>query len=255
MHRSACLWCAPLLVVMASATFGQSAAARADIAPAESVALSPALLVDLDVSFIETRGDVPVLPPRFRSRNDTVNSVLTEDELAEFHHRCRSDRRITLHSVPRLRLRTGTPGEFRRGREIPYSVSPSSDTPTDSDSTELQSLFVGTSLDATVHGTREGMLQVDVVYQESHLTASPSRPGVKPEVDSTRVGSTVVLASGQTAVLGGWEMEFTSTRDARIPLIGKRPVIGPKWFTRTRTETDRRSQFLVVTPIVVEIER
>ncbi len=259
MNRCAWFLSTALLFGMVTATSAQSAStpsgpdsfAEDDSPPP----MRKSLLVDLDVRFIDVRGEVRLLPERFRSHAGTVDSVLSDEELAHFNHVCRTDPRVKTLALPRLRVKTGTPGSFRRGREIPFFEEIPGPNSSRQPSTRNKTLFVGTALEATVDGpTRESLLSVKVDFEKSVLSTPMARTGSKPEVDLTHVGSNLLLSNGQTAVVGGMQTELTTMHESRVPVLGKLPVIGAKWFTRTRAENESAAQMLVVTPVVIEIE-
>jgi len=250
-----------VLLLIGLATVGSSQEALTPPAGDSSANDAPppptrkSLLVDLDVRFIDVRGDVKLLPERFRSHAGTVDSVLSDEELTHFNHICRTDPRVKTLAIPRLRVKTGTPGSFRRGREIPFFEEIAGPNSSRQPSTKNNTQFVGTSLEATVDGpTQAGLLSVKVDFEKSALSPPSMPPGNRPEVDLTHVGSNLLLSNGQTAVVGGMQTEQTTMHESRVPLLGKLPVLGTKWFTRTRTETVPTAKMLVVTPVVIEIE-
>lgn len=223
--------------------------------PAVDVSARKTFLVDLDVRFVQTKGDVKLLPARFQTNLATTSPLLSAEELAHIERIGGTDPRVRTVAIPRLHLRTGTPGSFRRGREIPYSESDLDTESPEPRALVRETLFVGTSLEATIDGpSRDGSLQVNLIFEESNLLTPPSWTRGKPDVDSTRLSTNLTLESGQTAVAGGLQTERQSTTESRVPILGRLPVVGPKWFTRMRTKTESTTNMLLVTPVIIEVE-
>ena len=75
--------------------------------------------------------------------------------------------------------------------------------------------------------------------------------GTVPSIDTRQVETQVLVADGQTVVLGGiYETERRETIN-KVPFLGDIPVIG--YAFKSRTRVDNKAELLIfVTPRIVE---
>lgn len=72
-----------------------------------------------------------------------------------------------------------------------------------------------------------------------------------PRIASSTIATTMILESGQTAVIGGLNTDSQGETVNKVPLLGDIPLLG--WlFKRTESFKDRRALVVMVTPTIVK---
>ncbi|HEX6635718.1 MAG TPA: type II secretion system secretin GspD [Usitatibacter sp.] len=115
----------------------------------------------------------------------------------------------------------------------------------------FQYLETGILLAVTPRINSGGLVTLDVNQEVSVPDASSTSPNnPNPTVNSRSAQTSVVVASGESIVLGGLINEQTTTGTAGIPLLSKIPVLGALFgsqsYNRKRTEL-----VLIITPRIV----
>jgi general secretion pathway protein D len=115
----------------------------------------------------------------------------------------------------------------------------------------FQYLETGILLAVTPRINSGGLVTLDVNQEVSVPDANSTSPNnPNPTVNSRSAQTSVVVASGESIVLGGLINEQTTTGTAGIPLLSKIPVLGALFgnqsYNRKRTEL-----VLIITPRIV----
>lgn len=71
-----------------------------------------------------------------------------------------------------------------------------------------------------------------------------------PRTQSSTIVTSMMLESGQTAMIGGLSSDSDTTIDSKVPLLGDIPLIGELFKYRTKNH-DRRSLLVFLTPTIV----
>jgi len=113
----------------------------------------------------------------------------------------------------------------------------------------FQYLETGILLAVTPRINSGGMVTLEINQEVS--AADPNAPtGSNPTINTRSAKTSVVVASGESVVLGGLIRENNSRGSAGIPLLSKIPILGiafgSQTFSRERTEL-----VLVITPKIV----
>jgi type IV pilus assembly protein PilQ len=72
-----------------------------------------------------------------------------------------------------------------------------------------------------------------------------------PSIDTRQLETTVLVANGDTVVLGGIFQDENASREEKVPWLGDIPVAGAL-FRRRANENKKRELLIFVTPTIVE---
>jgi general secretion pathway protein D len=113
----------------------------------------------------------------------------------------------------------------------------------------FQYIETGILLTVTPRINSGGQVTVEV-NQEVSVPQPSSVPGANPDISQRTANTTVVVASGESIVLGGLIREDNTRSTSGIPLLSKIPVLGAAFGTQNivkrRTET-----ILLIRPVIV----
>lgn len=113
----------------------------------------------------------------------------------------------------------------------------------------FQYLETGILLSVTPRINSGGQVTLEV-SQEVSVPVASSVPGANPDISQRTATTSVVVASGESIVLGGLIREDNTRATAGVPLLSKIPVLGAAFGTqnivRRRTET-----ILLIRPVVL----
>ena len=151
-------------------------------------------------------------------------------------------------STPRVITANQKEARIEQGVEIPYQQSASSG------ATTIQFKKAVLSLTVTPQITPDNNIIMDLrVHKDSvgDIISTGGLGGTVPSIDTRAVETQVLVADGQTVVLGGiYETERRETIN-KVPLLGDIPFAGNLF--KSRQVTDNKAELLIfVTPRIIE---
>jgi type IV pilus assembly protein PilQ len=151
-------------------------------------------------------------------------------------------------STPRVITANQKEARIEQGVEIPYQQSASSG------ATTIQFKKAVLSLTVTPQITPDNNIIMDLlVHKDSvgDIISTGGLGGTVPSIDTRAVQTQVLVADGQTVVLGGiYETERRETIN-KVPFLGDIPVLGHLFKSKQRT--DNKAELLIfVTPRILE---
>ncbi len=153
----------------------------------------------------------------------------------------------TVLASPRLITSNQQAAHIETGEEIPYPEASSSGASTISFKKAVLKLEV------TPQITPDDNVILDLkVNQDSRgeVVILPNG-GIVPGINTREVQTKVLVANGETVVLGGIYQQEKTKRIDRIPVLGRLPGIG--WLFRNKHASDRRNELMIfVTPKIIE---
>lgn len=163
--------------------------------------------------------------------------VLLDLELSAFE----SDGQIEIVSQPRVVTADRQSARIKSGQEVPYQEATSSG----ATSTEFKEATL--SLEVTPQITPDNKVIMDVVVTQDSIGEDTSNG---PAINTNEVTTQILVADGETVVLGGI-FESTNARTVtKTPFLGDIPYLG-RLFKRTEL-SDLRSELLVfITPKII----
>ena len=201
--------------------------------------------------------EVPLLSNRYNVNVPIENpagrfslAVLNPDYLVDLELTAlEAEGRGEIVSTPRVITANQKEARIEQGVEIPYQEAASSG------ATTIQFKKAVLSLTVTPQITPDNNIIMDLsVNKDSvgEIISTGGLGGTVPSIDTRQVETQVLVADGQTVVLGGiYETERRETIN-KVPFLGDIPVIG--YAFKSRQRVDNKAELLIfVTPrIVVE---
>ncbi|AKO51631.1 fimbrial protein [Marinobacter psychrophilus] len=166
------------------------------------------------------------------------NDFLVDLELSALE----SDGKAEIVSQPRVVTADRQTASIKSGQEIPYQEASSSG----ATSTSFKEAVL--SLEVTPQITPDDKIIMDLeVTQDSRGEDTPSGPAI----NTNSVTTQVLVANGETIVLGGIFESTNTETTTKTPFLGDIPYLG-RLFKRTQT-TELRSELLIfITPKIIK---
>ncbi|MGF1737925.1 type IV pilus secretin PilQ [Photobacterium satsumensis] len=170
-----------------------------------------------------------------------VGDILLDLELSALQ----SEQKAEIISSPRLMTTNKKTAFIEQGTEIPYLEAASSGAVSVSFKKAVLSLMV------TPQITSDGNLVLDlVVTQDKKGEVVQTGTGEAVAIDTQRIGTQVLVANGETVVLGGIYQHAISNAVRKVPLLGDLPVLGTL-FRHKLEELQKKELLIFVTPKIV----
>ncbi len=150
-------------------------------------------------------------------------------------------------SSPRVITSNQTEAIIKQGTEIPFQEATSSGASSVAFKEAVLSLKVTPSI------TPDDRIRMDLqVTKDSVGQIVPTAEGGSaPSIDTREIQTQVLVASGETIVLGGIHEQLRRKDQAKVPFFGDLPFIGALF--RTKRELDNNSELLIfVTPKILK---
>jgi general secretion pathway protein D len=163
-----------------------------------------------------------------------------------------TDGRTTILATPQIMVLDNEKAEVKVGNRISVQTQSQSGVSTGTGVlNSFQYLETGILLAVTPRINSGGMVTLEINQEVSEPVASSSgAANPNPDVATRNAKTSVVVASGESIVLGGLIRENRSRTTSGVPLLSKIPVLGALFghqeINRTRTEL-----VLIVTPKIV----
>jgi type IV pilus assembly protein PilQ len=150
-------------------------------------------------------------------------------------------------STPRLVTANQAEAFIQQGVEIPYEQA------TSSGATAVQFKEAVLELKVTPLITPDNRVQMDLSIKQDTVGEiyQTSRGGSVPSIDTREMETQVLVANGDTVVLGGIFQDETASKEEKVPWLGDIPGVGVL-FRRRANESKKRELLIFVTPSIVE---
>ena len=152
-----------------------------------------------------------------------------------------SDKRGKVVSSPRVTTANQQKAKIAQGVEIPYTVTTLGTSTTTFRKAEL-------SLEVTPQITPDEKIIMDLFVSKDSQGQSTTNG---PVINTQNVQTQVLVANGETAVLGGIYQETQRNDVDKVPFFGDLPVIGNAFKHRTKQE-DRTELLIFITPKIMD---
>ena len=150
-------------------------------------------------------------------------------------------------STPRIVTANQAEAFIQQGVEIPYEEA------TSSGATSVRFKEAVLELKVTPLITPDNRIQLELEIKQDTVGEifQTARGGSVPSIDTRELNTTVLVANGDTVVLGGIFQDEKNSREEKVPWLGDIPGLGVL-FRRRATETKKRELLIFVTPTIVE---
>ncbi|MDO6422523.1 type IV pilus secretin PilQ family protein [Saccharophagus degradans] len=129
------------------------------------------------------------------------------------------------------------------GTEIPYQEESASGGTT----TSFKEAVL--KLEVTPQITPDNRVIMDLVINQDSISSIDANSGI-PVIDITQLETQVLVADGETIVLGGIYTTNTFTGETKVPLLGDIPFVG-KLFRNDFKSEDKREILIFITPRIM----
>lgn len=149
-------------------------------------------------------------------------------------------------SSPNVRTLDNTPARVKQGARVPFlSVSQGG--------TQVQFINAALEMEVTPHITADGMVKLEVQIKNNRPDFSLAVQG-QPTIQIKEVDSQVIVADGDTAVLGGVYATSDSWSQSRVPGLGNIPLLGYLFKNSSRQKSQAEMLVFITPRIVPETE-
>jgi type IV pilus assembly protein PilQ len=150
-------------------------------------------------------------------------------------------------STPRVVTANQAEAFIKQGVEIPYEQS------TSSGATAVQFKEAVLELKVTPLITPDNRVQMDLEVRQNTVGEiyQTSRGGSVPSIDTRELSTQVLVANGDTVVLGGIFQDEKNSKEEKVPWLGDIPGVGVL-FRRRANESKKRELLMFITPSIVE---
>ncbi|HXZ05816.1 MAG TPA: type IV pilus secretin PilQ, partial [Ktedonobacteraceae bacterium] len=149
-------------------------------------------------------------------------------------------------SAPKVSALDNREAKIEQGTSIPYSTTSAS-------GTQIQFIDAKLSLTVTPHATPDN--KVFLKIQATKNAPNPAVAGTngQPSIAKNEATTEILLADGETAVIGGIMTMNRTVSYTKVPFFGDLPLIG--WLFKTKTSTEDKGELLIfITPRIVKQE-
>jgi type IV pilus assembly protein PilQ len=150
-------------------------------------------------------------------------------------------------STPRVVTANQAEAFIQQGVEIPYEQA------TSSGATAVQFKEAVLELKVTPLITPDNRVQMELGVKQDTVGEiyQTARGGSVPSIDTRELETTVLVANGDTVVLGGIFQDENASKEEKVPWLGDIPGLGVL-FRRRANESKKRELLIFVTPTIVE---
>jgi type IV pilus assembly protein PilQ len=149
-------------------------------------------------------------------------------------------------SSPRVSALDNKEAKITQGVSIPFST-------TSAGGTQIQFIDANLALTVTPHATPDNKIFMKISATKNAPDTSLLGASGQPSIDKAEATTEILLADGETAVIGGILIIDKNVSFTKVPFFGDLPLIG--WLFRNKTDTDTKQELLIfVTPRIVKQE-
>lgn len=149
-------------------------------------------------------------------------------------------------SQPRISALDNKEAKIEQGLSIPYSTTSAS-------GTQIQFIDAKLALTVTPHATPDGKVFLKITATKNAPDTSILGASGQPSIRKNEATTEILLADGETAVIGGILTINKTVNYTKVPFFGDLPLIG--WLFKNESKTDTRGELLIfITPRLVKQE-
>jgi type IV pilus assembly protein PilQ len=149
------------------------------------------------------------------------------------------DSEAMIISNPKITTMNNKKAMIKSGQQVPYQTTSAEGTKTEFKDAVL-------SLEVTPHITPDRHMRLSL-----KVTKDRPLPGNPPPIEKREAETEVLIADGETAVLGGLFEDTTNTGQSMVPGLGRIPFLG--WLFKNETTSNNNQELLIfITPKIVD---
>ncbi len=152
---------------------------------------------------------------------------------------------VKVLSTPRVTTQNNIPAEITQGAQIPIQV-------VSNNTVTVSFKDAALTLRVTPQITAANTVIMNIFLENAtpdYSETSPAQP--IPSINTQRAVTSVLMADGDTTVIGGIFTKLESLSESRTPLLHRVPLLG--WLFRTETRNEDNSELLIfITPKIAK---
>ena len=152
---------------------------------------------------------------------------------------------VKVLSTPRVTTQNNIPAEITQGAQIPIQV-------VSNNTVTVTFKDAALTLRVTPQITAANTVIMNIFLENAtpdYTETSPAQP--IPSINTQRAVTSVLMADGDTTVIGGIFTKLESLSESRTPLLHRVPLLG--WLFRTETRNEDNSELLIfITPKIAK---
>lgn len=150
-------------------------------------------------------------------------------------------------STPRVSALDNKEAKIEQGVSIPFSTSSAGG------GTNVQFIDAKLSLTVTPHATPDNKIFMKITATKNAADASLLGASGQPSIRKNEATTEILLADGETAVIGGILIIDRGESITKVPFFGDLPLVG--WLFRTKTTNEQKRELIIfITPRIVKQE-
>ncbi len=146
---------------------------------------------------------------------------------------------VKIISTPKVVTLNNKAAKISQGQSIPYQT-------TSAEGTKTEFVEAALTLEVTPHITADGAVSMKI-------KASNNSPGTgsPPPINKKEATTELVVANGETTVIGGIYVDSDTESDTGIPFVADIPLLG--WLFKSNSKQKTKTELLIfITPKVVQ---
>jgi type IV pilus assembly protein PilQ len=152
-----------------------------------------------------------------------------------------SEGMVKVLSTPRVTTQNNIPAEITQGAQIPIQV-------VSNNTVTVNFKDAALTLRVTPQITAANTVIMNIFLENAtpdYTETSPAQP--IPSINTQRAVTSVLMADGDTTVIGGIFTKLESLTETRTPFLHRVPLLG--WLFKTETRNEDNSELLIfITP-------
>lgn len=145
---------------------------------------------------------------------------------------------VKIISTPKVVTLNNKAAKISQGQSIPYQT-------TSAEGTKTEFIEAALTLEVTPHITADGSVSMKI-------KASNNSPGTgtPPPINKKEATTELVVANGETTVIGGIYVDSDTETDTGIPFLAEIPLLG--WLFKSNSKTKTKTELLIfITPKLI----
>lgn len=207
---------------------------------------------------LDAEGGTSDLVEGFRAPNYLVGYNFSMDGLIKF---LKTQGDVSIVSNPKVMTLNNQPAVINVGKEINYrydtgsTTNISNGTTTTSPSYEVDSTFVGVTLDITPQVTDNDYIILKINPVVSEVTKNNVNedgiPFLAPDIQVKQLSSIVKVKNNNKVLVGGLISKSENTEDTSVPLLSSLPILGNAFKSSSINKTNTE-MIMVLIPRIVD---
>jgi len=145
---------------------------------------------------------------------------------------------------PRLMVLNGKSAQILIGGRIGYYLTTTTETST---MQSVEFLDIGTQLQITPQITNDGNILMTI---HPEISTGSIEAGL-PQKTTTSVSTSIMVKTGETIFIGGLIRNSEEKNRERLPILGRIPLLGALFFSKSTTTIRRKELIILLTPRLV----